>query len=60
MKYMEYILPILAVGALSAGWLAIQFLAKKTGTKNHFDDGASGCGNCGCGHACERKHEAAE
>jgi len=57
MKYIEIILPILAVGALSAGWLSIQFLAKKTGTKNHFDDGSSCCGQCGCGHACEKEQK---
>jgi len=59
MKYIEYILPVLAVGILSSGWLAIQFLAKKTGTKNHIEDGASGCGNCGCGHTCEKEQKPA-
>ena len=48
---MKYIIPILAVAALCAGWVVVQLLAKKMKTKNHFDNlsGEGSCMNCTCG-----------
>lgn len=44
-----YLVPVLALAALSAGWVLVQILAKRLGTKNHFDHAGS-CGNgCSCG-----------
>jgi len=46
----KYILPILLLSALCAGWVLVQVLARKMKTKNHFDDLNSGaCTNCTCG-----------
>ncbi len=57
MQFLSHLLPILALALLAAGWVAIQFLAKKMGTKNHFDNLGEGCGNCGCGSgACQKKN----
>jgi hypothetical protein len=53
---MEYIIPILFVALLCAGWVAVQMIAKKMKTKNHFDHLNNACGNCTCGgaeDACE-------
>ena len=56
MQFLSHLLPVLALALLAAGWVAIQFLAKKMGTKNHFDNLGEGCGNCGCGgSSCELK-----
>lgn len=54
---MTYLLPILALTALTAGWMAVQLLAKRLGTKNHIDEFKDGCGNCTCGGggACQTK-----
>lgn len=46
---MKYIIIILSLGLLSAGWVAVQFLARKMQTKNHFDHLNSSCGHCTCG-----------
>jgi hypothetical protein len=57
MQILSHLLPIIALALLAAGWVAIQFLAKKMGTKNHFDDLGNGCGNCGCGSgACQKNN----
>lgn len=53
---MHHILIILAFSLLCAGWIGIQFLAKKMGTKNHFDDLNNGCGNCTCGGVGDSCH----
>ena len=50
------IIPILLTSALAAGWVVVQLIAKKMGTKNHMDNAGS-CGNgCSCqgGEACEK------
>jgi len=54
----SFILPILGLTALCAGWVAVQILAKHLGTKNHIDNAGS-CGNgCNCGGGiCELKEE---
>jgi len=50
MSVQEFIIPVLFVAVLSAGWVIVQILAKKMKTKNHFDDlGQGGCMNCTCG-----------
>ncbi|MEZ4955797.1 MAG: hypothetical protein R2825_19720 [Saprospiraceae bacterium] len=51
MQILSHLLPIFALSLLCAGWVAVQFLAKKMGTKNHFDHGAESCGKCSCGGA---------
>lgn len=54
MNYLSYLIPILALAALCAGWVAVQFLARKMKTKNHFDNlDSSTCGNCTCGGISE-------
>ncbi|MBI4930530.1 MAG: hypothetical protein HY841_07195 [Bacteroidetes bacterium] len=45
-NYLEYILPVLALALLAAGWVVVQIIAKKMGTKNHFDYGGGCCGDC--------------
>lgn len=47
-EYMDYIIAVLVFTGLAAGWAALQFLARKVGTKNHMDN-AGGCGSCNCG-----------
>lgn len=59
MDVYSIILPILLTAILVAGWGAIQFLAKKMGTKNHIDNAGS-CGNgCMCqgGGECQTKKD---
>lgn len=51
MQILSYLIPIIALSLLCAGWVAVQFLAKKMGTKNHFDHGAGSCGKCNCSGA---------
>jgi hypothetical protein len=47
---LEYIIPILFVSFLSAGWVVVQLIARKMKTKNHFDDlNSSSCTSCSCG-----------
>ncbi len=53
---MTYIISILTLCALCAGWVLVQMLAKKMKTKNHFDHLNSACGHCTCGgvgQSCE-------
>lgn len=45
---MQYIIPILFLTVLCAGWVVVQIIAKKMKTKNHFDNLTS-CGHCNCG-----------
>lgn len=44
-----YLAGILGLSLLCAGWVALQFLAHRQGTKNHFEHLQSGCGGCTCG-----------
>lgn len=47
---LQYIIPILFVSFLTAGWVGVQLIARKMKTKNHFDDlNSSTCGQCTCG-----------
>ncbi len=65
MEILPYVIAILSFAFLCAGWVAIQLLAKKLGTKNHFDNAKSCCGlcdyddheECPNDHACERDNE---
>jgi hypothetical protein len=57
MEFLKYIIPVLAVAGLCAGWVFVQILAKRLGTKNHFDDRSSGCGKCGCGECAADEKE---
>ncbi len=52
-----HLLAIAALTVLCAGWVGVQFLARRAGTKNHFEDlGHGGCSGCTCGGGtCERK-----
>lgn len=52
-KYLEFILPVLAISLLTAGWMAVQLLAKKIGTKNHIDNDVSCCGDCEKKDTCD-------
>jgi len=47
---LEYLIPILFVSLISAGWVVVQLIARKMKTKNHFDHlDSSSCGHCTCG-----------
>ena len=58
MTFIQIIGPILILAGLTAGWVAVQLLARKMGTKNHIDN-AGACGNgCTCmsaGESCTRQ-----
>ncbi len=45
----KYIIIILFLAVLCAGWVVVQIIAKKMKTKNHFDHLNSACGHCTCG-----------
>ena len=55
-EILTFVLAVLGLTFLSAGWVAIQYLARKLKTKNHFDD-LNTCTGCMCGGsgACEKK-----
>jgi hypothetical protein len=53
-EIIHYLIPILALTFLAAGWAAVQLLARKMKTKNHIDNAGGCCGSCG-GGTCERK-----
>jgi len=57
MDVFDLLIPIFAISLLSVGWIGVQFLAQKMGTKNHFDNKISGCGHCSCGSICEVEGE---
>lgn len=47
---LQYIIAILSLSLLAAGWVGVQILARKMKTKNHFDN-LNSCGHCSCGGA---------
>jgi len=49
MELFDYIIPIIAVGALCAGWVVVQLLARRLKTKNHITTLADNCTTCTCG-----------
>lgn len=44
-----YLAGIVGLALLCAGWVALQFVARHQGTKNHFEHLSGGCGTCTCG-----------
>ena len=52
---MEYIIPVVMITVLAAGWMAVQVLAKKMGTKNHIDNGSGCCGACDNKSSCSKQ-----
>jgi len=56
--FLTFFIAITGLSLLCAGWIALQFLARKMKTKNHFDNLNSSCGNCTCGGEgeCTREH----
>ncbi|MDH5368119.1 MAG: hypothetical protein OEW67_14125 [Cyclobacteriaceae bacterium] len=55
-EFITFFIAIIGLTFLSAGWVALQYLARKMKTKNHFDDLNSSCGNCMCGgDTCSRE-----
>lgn len=57
MNLVEVIIPVFALAGLCAGWVLVQLLARRLGTKNHFDR-KPGCGKCNCfGGHCEREEQ---
>jgi hypothetical protein len=56
--FMQYILPVLALAAVCAGWIGVQMLARRMGTKHHLAERkGSSCGGCGCQGQCELPEE---
>jgi hypothetical protein len=51
---LEYIIPVSAFALLVAGWTGIQFIAKKSGTKNHIDNSVGCCGGCEKKEECSK------
>lgn len=65
MEITQYIIGIFVVTGLTTGWIGVQLLARKMGTKNHFDQPSASCsdfgkscdcgsGGCGDEKLCER------
>lgn len=57
MDILSLLIPVFALAVLCAAWVGVQLLARRMGTKNHFEHGSGGCGQCGCGSVCQRKAE---
>jgi hypothetical protein len=53
-EYINYIIPVLALALLAAGWAGVQLIAKKIGTKNHIDNGGGCCGDCEKKDTCSK------
>lgn len=53
-EFLQYIIPVLAVTFLAAGWAAVQILAKRMKTKNHIDNGGGCCGACENRDSCRK------
>jgi hypothetical protein len=53
-KFLEYFIPVLAFALLAAGWMMVQLMAKKMGTKNHIEHHASCCGACDKKDTCSK------
>jgi hypothetical protein len=49
----QYLIPVLALTALAAGWMAVQLIARRMKVKNHIDNGGGCCGACGS-KTCEK------
>ncbi len=57
-KILFYLIPVLAFALLAAGWMAVQLLARKVGTKNHLEDGGGCCGACEKRDRCAKNEHA--
>lgn len=53
---LEFLIPILLLSLVAAGWGGVQLLAKSMGTKNHIDNHGGCCGACHEERRCELKH----
>jgi hypothetical protein len=49
----SYLIPVLAITALTAGWMAVQMLAKSMKVKNHIDRTSGCCGACDNKDTCD-------
>jgi hypothetical protein len=49
----SYMIPVLAITALTAGWMAVQMLAKSMKVKNHIDRTSGCCGACDNKDTCD-------
>ncbi|HRW76568.1 MAG: hypothetical protein H6568_14085 [Lewinellaceae bacterium] len=57
-EWIQYFLPVLALTAVCAGWIGVQLLARRMGTKHHLGERKAGsCGGCGCQGQCELPKE---
>ena len=54
MMWWNYLISVVALAALVAGWGALQFLAKKMQVKNHVDHSGSCCGACENRDSCRK------
>ena len=53
-EFVQYLIPVLALAAVCAGWIGVQFLARRLGTKHHLGEReATSCGGCHCQGKCE-------
>jgi len=46
MDFVTHVIAILFLAVLAASWIGVQLLARKVGTKNHFDTKTNCCGYC--------------
>ncbi|NQV52921.1 MAG: hypothetical protein HQ500_07045 [Flavobacteriales bacterium] len=53
-EMIQYLIPVFALAALAGGWMGVQIVAKKLGTKNHIDATTGCCGACANKDSCER------
>ena len=56
MDLISLFLPVFSLALLCAGWVVVQLLARRMGTKNHIDNAGTGCGQCGCGDSCRNSN----
>ncbi|MCB0654916.1 MAG: hypothetical protein KDC57_02205 [Saprospiraceae bacterium] len=52
--FIQYLIPIIALGLLAAGWMGMQLWAKRNEVKNHIDHQGGCCGACSNRDQCER------
>lgn len=53
----KYLVAILSLALLAAGWMAVQILAKRLNVKNHIDQTSGCCGACSNKNSCEKQIE---
>lgn len=46
MNIIYTLLPVFILAMLTAAWMGVQLLAKRSKIKNHIDDGGGCCGAC--------------